>query len=826
MSERETLFVEVILPIPIYKQFTYRVPFELNTSIKKGIRVIVPFGNSKFITGIVTNITQEIPSYQVKYVEHVLDESPIITGNQFKLWKWMAKYYMSPIGDVMNAALPSNFKIASETKIVIHPDFDSQKNALSEHESNIIDHLIQVEMADIKDLASVCKIKSIQPIIKKMLDKKLILSQEELNDRFTPKTDTYIYIAEAFREESTLNELLSSLDGKSSKKNQLDLLLRLIKDNPTFPLSEDPILKKTLIREEFSISTLQTLVKKGVLVEEKFEISRIKDKNNAIRGLLPLAPSQEKALQAVQSLFDQDKTVLLHGVTGSGKTEIYVYLIQSYLDQGKQVLFLIPEIALTTQLIQRLNQYFGDQVGVYHSKFNQNERVEIWNHVLHNHPTKFRVIIGARSSIFLPFQDLGLVIVDEEHESSFKQYDPSPRYNGRDAAIVLGSIHKAKILLGSATPSLESYTNAKQGKFGLVELFDRFGGIQLPEVQCADLGKERKQKSMHSHFSSFLIEEMREVLNNKGQIILFQNRRGYTPQWSCEICSWVPKCNQCDVTLTYHKHSNLLKCHYCGYVTPPVGTCNSCGSNRIKMLGFGTEKIEDELSLIFPQKNIQRLDLDATRSKNAYETIIQQFEERQIDILVGTQMITKGLDFDHVHLVGILDADMLLNRPDFRAFERSFQLMTQVAGRAGRKEKRGKVIIQTTNPDHWVIQKVMQHDFISFYQQEIIERKQFFYPPFYKFIELTLKHKDENVLNLGASVLAQNLRNTFKERVLGPEYPPIKRIQNYYLKKISIKIEKELSDIQIKEHIQNTINEFYIAPLHKSIKININVDPL
>jgi primosomal protein N' (replication factor Y) len=502
-----------------------------------------------------------------------------------------------------------------------------------------------------------------------------------------------------------------------------------------------------------------------------------------------------------------------------------VELIEEQLAQGKQVLFLIPEIALTTQLIERLSAYFGEQIGVYHSKFNQNERVEIWNTVLANDPNKFRLIIGARSSVFLPYQDLGLIIVDEEHENTFKQMDPSPRYNARDAAIVLGHLHKAKVLLGTATPSIESYTNALDGKYGLVELSERYLGLQMPEIFCANIRTEKKNKSMHSHFSSQLMNGINEALNAGEQVILFQNRRGYTPMWSCEVCAWTPRCKNCDVSMTYHKHTNSLKCHYCGHISAPVGSCGACGSNRLKMVGFGTEKIEDELSLFLPNTVIKRLDLDSTRSKNAYETIIHDFENRQIHILVGTQMITKGLDFDNVGLVGILDADMLLNRPDYRAFERAFQLMVQVAGRAGRKNKKGKVIIQTSNPDQWVLGRVMEHDFKGFYETEIQERKLFFYPPYYKMIHLTLRNTDERKLNAAAQNLTDKLRLVFKERVVGPEFPLIKRIQNFFIKEIKIKIEKDASDRKVKEKIQEMIDLFYAEADNKSSRLSIDVDP-
>ncbi len=517
--------------------------------------------------------------------------------------------------------------------------------------------------------------------------------------------------------------------------------------------------------------------------------------------------------------------VLLHGVTSSGKTEIYVKLIREALEKGEQVLFLLPEIALTTQLISRLKKYFGDQVGVYHSRFNQNERIEIWNKVLENDQSKFRIILGARSSVFLPFRNLGLIIVDEEHENSFKQYDPSPRYNARDTAIMMGNLYGAKVLLGSATPSIESYFNAKEGRFGLVELNERFGGVQLPEIQCADLEKETKQKTMKSHFSSLLMEKMTTAFEKKEQIILFQNRRGYNPVWSCEMCAWTPQCKNCDVSLTYHKTSNVLKCHYCGYFVSPPSSCGGCGSRKLQMLGFGTEKIEDELSLFFPKIRIKRMDLDTTRAKNAYQTIITEFENREIDVLIGTQMVTKGLDFDNVGLVGILSADQMLKFPDFRAFERSYHLMSQVAGRAGRSAKRGTVIVQTFDPNHWIIQKVMQHDFIGMYTQEIIERRNFHYPPFFRIIVLKMKHKNKDTLEFGSMVLAKKLQAIFKDRMLGPEAPPVGRVRNFYLKNIRIKFERDASPKKVKDLIKTELDTFLSMNDFRSIRIDIDVDP-
>ncbi len=826
MTERKTLFVDVILPVPIRNEFTYRVPFELNDAIFNGARVVVPFGRNKLNTGIITRIHENIPTtYQSKYIESLLDDRPIITPKQYTFWKWISNYYMAPIGDVMNAALPSNFKLASETQVVLHPDYTIDPKFLTEREHDIVLALELRDKMDLKEIAELVGIKTIQPIVKSLLEKKAIISIEELNDKFVPKTAIFVRFSEHFRQENVLSEYIQEIESIKSKSKQLEAILSMLHYGQIRDGEMTPILRKTLFDEGVSPSSLNTLEQHGIVLQERYEISRFQTSYDDGESFKPLSPSQQQALTEVHQGFEEEKVVLLHGVTGSGKTEIYVQLIQEQLDMGKQILFLLPEIALTTQLIQRLSAYFGEQVGVYHSKFNQNERVEIWNHVLNNDPNRFRIVLGARSSIFLPFQDLGLIVVDEEHESSFKQYDPSPRYNARDCAIVLAHLHKANVLLGSATPALESYYNAKTGKYKLVELFDRFGSIQLPEIQCANLRKERKQKSMQSDFSSFLIEHVKDALNLGEQVILFQNRRGYTPLWMCEVCNWTPSCTRCDVSLTYHKLSNQLKCHYCGYTTPPVGSCSACGSNRLKMLGFGTEKIEDELGVFFPDKSIKRLDLDTTRSKNAYANILNEFAAGGIDILIGTQMVSKGLDFENVNLVGILDADMLLNRSDFRAFERSFQLMTQVAGRAGRREKRGKVIVQTGDPDHWVIQKVMEHDFIGFYESEIIERKNYFYPPFFKIIEITLKHKDENKLNLAAAELADKMKSLFKERVLGPEYPVVRRIHNYYLKRITLKVERSANDKKVKLRLQEMVDQFYATPSNKSVRVVIDVDP-
>jgi primosomal protein N' (replication factor Y) len=826
MSERQTLFVDVIIPIALSQEFTYRVPFELNASVQTYTRVIVPFGKGKLYTALVTRIHEEIPQhYQAKYIEHILDDTPLITPQQYKFWKWISAYYMAPIGDVMNASLPANFKLASETKIVLHPDYDAERTTLDDREFMIVEALSIQEVLDLKEISEIAGIKTIQPIIKRMIERRVVLSQEEVSDKFTPRTGLFVVLQNQYCNEEQLNFFLEELGKKKSAQKQEEALLLLLQSGGLKDGKAVPVLRRDLEQKGCSISAINTLEKQGVLKVERHEISRLQSLEKTAFSFPQLSEPQQRALDSIYDQFETKNTVLLHGITGSGKTEIYIHLIREAMRQGRQILFLVPEIALTTQLIQRLSAYFGEQIGVYHSRFNANERVEIWQRVLENNPNQFRIVVGARSSVFLPFRDLGLVIVDEEHESSFKQQDPSPRYNGRDASIVLASLFGAKVVLGSATPAIESYQNVKDEKYGYVELTERYSSVQLPEICCADMKQERINKTVQGHFSKFLLEEMHAALERNEQIILFQNRRGYTPLWSCEMCGYTPNCKNCDTTLTYHKQTNILKCHHCSYYTPPIGTCPACSSNRLKMVGFGTEKIEDDLSLLMPEAKIARMDFDSTRSKNSYQQLISDFEQRNIDILIGTQMVAKGLDFDHVGLVGILDADLLMNKTDFRAFERSFQLMSQVAGRAGRRNKRGKVVIQTGNPNHWVIQKVMEHNYHDFATNEIIERRNFFYPPFYKLILFTLKHKDRDLVNEAADHFGKLLKDVFHERVIGPEFPVIARIQNYYLKEIMLKIEQSAPQQKVKERLHELTDQFFSVPRYKPIRLIVDVDP-
>lgn len=823
MSERKTYFVDVIVPLGIPRYFTYRVPVEWNDAVQRGVRVIVPFGTKKKYTALIYKIHETPPkAYQAKYIDGILDEMPIVLPVQFKFWDWIQDYYMCNPGDVFNAALPGSFRLASETKVYLHPDYERDQ-VLTDEEVLIVDALELQEQLTLDEISQILQIKTVQPAISRMIQKRIIIVEEELRNKYKPKILAHVAFGEGLDMDAA-SAIIQQLEGDSRAEKQLDLFLRflsLLKQQ-----QRNDIEKKTLLGEEFSDSPLKSLEKKGILSIFDKIVSRLDEEEAKELREDTLTEHQNTALKEIDEAHQKNDVVLLHGVTGSGKTQVYIERIKEALDAGQQVLYLLPEIALTTQLIQRLQQYFDHKVGVYHSKFNPNERVEIWNKVLQNH-SDYRLIVGARSSLFLPYRNLGLIIVDEEHENTFKQFDPAPRYNARDASVVLAMLHKAKVILGSATPSIESYYNAKSGKYGLVEMKERFSGVMMPEVLVADIKEARKRKEMQTHFSKFLLDYIDETLKNGEQIILFQNKRGYTPFWMCEMCNWTPNCKQCDVSLTYHKGIHKLNCHYCGYTIQPPVRCEACGSNKLKMMGFGTEKVEDELQILLGEKVvIQRLDLDVTRSKTAHARILEDFESKRIDILVGTQMVTKGLDFDNVGLVGILSADDLLRFPDFRAFERSFQLMEQVAGRTGRQKKRGKVVIQSGEPNHWIIQKVIAHDYVGMYTQEIIERRNFQYPPFYKLIVLTLKHRDKNQLLTGSTALAKSLRSVFRDRILGPEEPLVGRVRNFYLRQIIIKFEAEASRKKVKEILAEKLDEFQTDRKYKSIIVNIDVDPL
>jgi len=829
MIERITLFADVILPLPVPGLFTYRIPVKLNNTVGKWQRVVVQFGRKKIYTAIVVNIHDKPPkAYSVKYIISVLDESPIMNEIQFKFWKWIADYYMCEPGEVMNVAIPSALKLASESSIVLNPKYNIDYNLLTEKEYLIAEALDIQKKLTITEIENIIDQKKVIPLIKSLIEKGMVLIEEELKEKYKPKLEKYISISSEYQDEEKLQSLFNDLEKRAFR--QLEVLMAMIslagfEDEHKKEIKQSELEKKI----KSASGAIKSLVDKGVLIIDKKISSRLEEFNSSqTPESIELSDEQQTALNNIISSFEINKPVLLHGVTSSGKTEIYIKLIAETLLQGKQVLYLLPEIALTTQIINRLRKYFGDQVGVYHSRYSENERVEIWNHVLdiNDKNSKYKVILGPRSSLFLPFSNLGLIIVDEEHDYSYKQFDPAPRYNARDAAIYLAGLHKAKVLLGSATPALESYYNTKTGKYNLVDLLKRYGNIQLPEIFVADIKKETRQKTMKSHFSSFLLDHINQTLENKEQVILFQNRRGFSLRLECDTCHWMPECKNCDVTLIYHKQINLLKCHYCGYSREVPARCDSCGSNYVKMKGFGTEKIEDELAIFYPDARIRRMDLDTTRSKHAYQQIINDFEEQRIDILVGTQMVTKGLDFDNVSVVGIMNADNMISFPDFRSYERSFQMMAQVSGRAGRKNNRGKVIIQSFNPHHSVIQDVMNNDYEAMYQHQILERRNFKYPPFYRLINLSLKHKESLLLNEGSRELAMMLREKLGSRILGPEYPLVSRIKNYYIKNILIKLEKSENLGNYKMEIGKIIDTFHTLGKFKSIRVIIDVDPV
>lgn len=828
--ERKTFFADVILPLPVSGTFTYRVPYELNESIQKWHRVVVQFGKKKIYTAIVVNIHETPPKgYMVKYILSILDSKPVMNEIQFGFWQWIAKYYMSEVGEVMNVAIPSALKLASESRILLNPEFDRNLEGLNEKEYLITEALDIHKKLTLTEVENIIEQKKVIPVIKALIEKKVVLLEEELQHRYKPKLESFISLSDQFRNETALQELFTNLEKRAFR--QLEILISWISLSGYGGTTEKPVSRsKLLAKIEKGNSALSGMIKKGIFVSEELVVSRLESQKASSKvAEITLSQHQEFALQEINNGFAQTAVVLFHGVTSSGKTEIYIKLIQDAIDEGKQVLYLLPEIALTTQIIHRLQKYFGDKVGVYHSRHNDQERVEIWSNVMQSdeNPTnkKYQIILGPRSAVFLPFSNLGLIIVDEEHDNSYKQFDPAPRYNARDAAVFLASLHQAKTLLGTATPSIESYFNAKTGKYTLVELKKRFGDIQMPEVLTADIKKETRYKTMKAHFSNLLMEHIEAALEKKEQVILFQNRRGFSLRLICDTCNWMPECKNCDVTLIYHKHNNQLRCHYCGYSRKVPERCDSCGSTHITMKGFGTEKIEDDLAILFPAATIKRMDLDTTRSKFAYQNIINDFENRRIDILVGTQMVTKGLDFDNVSVVGIMNADNMISFPDFRSYERSFQQMAQVSGRAGRKNKRGKVIIQTWNTYQSVIQDVINNDYNAMYASQILERRNFNYPPFFRLINLSLKHRDPRTLNDAARELALMLRESFGKKVLGPEYPLISRIKNLYIKNILIKLARNEDLVKNKHIIEQTIDRFRGEALYKSVRVQINVDP-
>jgi len=812
------LFADVILPLPIPGLFTYSIPVQLEVQVMIGSRVIISLGKKKVFTGIVAHIHSTPPqNYTVKEIIESIDDEPLVTERQIRLWNWMAEYYMCAIGDVMNAALPSGFKLNSESHIRLNPDFNNPTLPFSEKEQLVINKLQTKESITYDEARKLLLVKSAGSIIKSLLLKERILITEQVKDKYIPLTIKRIKLAEAYKDK--IEELYEQLKKKPKQKSVLEKHLQLSGN----ALNE--VDKNKLLAEIPSPSALQTLVKNGILEEVEVIISRINfDEDNENKEIV-LTVEQQKAKEEIVEHFKTKEAVLLHGITGSGKTEVFIELIKNALAGGSQVLYLLPEIALTTQIVSRLKKVFGGKMGVYHSRFTENERVEVWQGLLSE---RFSFVVGVRSSVFLPFTNLGLVIIDEEHETSYKQYDPAPRYHARDTALVLARMHHAKTLLGSATPAIESYYNTEQGKWGLVTLEKRYGDASLPDTVLVDLKRERKFKTMRNEFSEVLLNELKNNTEKQEQSILFQNRRGFAPLLMCEECSYVPKCNNCAVSLTYHQYNNELRCHYCGHCEDAPSICPSCSSAKIKTLGFGTEKIEDSLKLHLPDSNIARMDLDTTRKKNSYQDIIERFEKREIDILIGTQMVSKGLDFDRVSLVGVLDADKMLHFSDFRSYERTFQMITQVSGRAGRRNIKGKVIIQTSEPEHPLFAKIIKNNYQAFYQEELQERRKYHYPPFYRLIKLTVKEPNKTTAEEAANYLAHSLVKILgKIRILGPETPVINKIRNYFINEIYIKLERDkVNSKAIKEQIQKEIRNLLSISKFKNTIVASDVDPV
>ncbi len=812
-------FINVILPIPLEKSFTYAITEAEATFLKPGIRVSVPFGKSKIYTGIVDTVHHNAPLvYEAKQIHQILDETPLVTPIQLQHWKWISSYYMCTVGEVMRAALPSAFILESETVIYKVDNTEVNDEALKDDEFLVYEALHHQSSLKIQDLMAILDKKNVLPVIKRLLEKQLINVQEELYEKYKPKLVRYVKLSNQFTSEAALQDLLHTL---SRAPKQRDVVMTLFSISAK---TKQPVKVSELVSESNTSSAIvKALIDKEILEDYHIQTDRVQYEGDADSDLKQLNSHQNKALDEIQQSFEKQNITLLHGVTSSGKTELYVKLIEAQLKTQKQTLYLVPEIALTTQLVSRLQDYFGEKVAVFHSKYSSNERVEVWHNVLTNSP-KAQIVLGARSSILLPFQNLGLVIVDEEHESSYKQFDPAPRYHARDAAIVLAQLFKAKTLLGSATPSLESYYNAQQQKYGLVELKYRFNNVLMPEIELVDLKDKHKRKRMTGHFSDRLILEMQETLKEGYQIILFQNRRGFSPIVECNTCGHSPQCPNCDVSLTYHQYRNQLRCHYCSYNVVMHKNCEACGSTELDSKGFGTEQVEEEAKVLFPNHNVARMDLDTTRGKYGYEKIITALEQGEIDILVGTQMLTKGLDFRNVKLVGIMNADNMLNFPDFRAHERSFQLMAQVAGRSGRTKARGKVLIQSYNPFHRILQQVSTNDYETMYVEQLEDRYTYKYPPLYRMIKITFKHKDYQRVNVGADWFAKSLRTVFKDNVLGPEFPPVARIRNQYLKHLLIKIPQQQSLLKTKEAIIKINNSFSSVKDFRAIRVILNVD--
>jgi primosomal protein N' (replication factor Y) (superfamily II helicase) len=821
------MYAEIIIPLALPKNYTWSVPDSIIDLVKPGCRVEVNLGKNKKYAGIIKHLHNDKPEFfEPKEILNVLDTEPVVYEQQLKLWEWMASYYMCSEGEVMAAALPAHFKLSSETIIIFNDEYGEDFSALDHDEYLVAEALLIKKELKLTEVQQILDSSHVYPVINHLITKKVCFVWEALKQTYSAKKETYVLLNPQYDNEEKLSELLNNW---SKAPKQMELLLSYLHLLKT----EGEVVKSELLKKSgASDAQLKGLVEKKILWTEKRTIDRLQYLPKNVQIDFELTEIQQNAYQQTKESLQSKAVCLLHGVTSSGKTNIYIKLIEEYIREGKQVLYMLPEIALTSQIIRRLQKHFGGYIGIYHSKFSQNERVEIWNKVKNG---ELKIILGARSSVFLPFHDLGLIICDEEHDTSYKQQDPAPRYNGRDAAIYLATLFGAKVLLGSGTPSIESYYNARptggqagratSGKYDLVELMQRYGNLQPPVIEMIDTKKIIRKDKSKITLSPVLIEAINEVVSRNKQVILFQNRRGYSPYQVCNVCGWIPQCKYCDVSLTFHKLTNKLICHYCGTTYPPVTICPACGSHNFAQRNFGTEKIEEQLQETFPDAKIARMDMDTVRGKNAHDVLIQQFEQRRIDILVGTQMVVKGLDFDNVDLVGILDADGLLHFADFRVNERAFQLMEQVSGRAGRKEATGKVLVQTSQPAHPVLQFVQQHDYKKMVEEELEKRKQFFYPPFSRIIHISFRHKMKDVVERAAHHYADALRNKYGQYIVGPAEPVINRIRNQYLMEMLLKLPRDTKTIaQCKKDLLDQIAVLSNEKSYRSVTVIADVD--
>ncbi|MDO4879742.1 MAG: primosomal protein N' [Capnocytophaga sp.] len=813
-------FVDVALPLPLRQNFTYQIREEEATYLQAGMRVVVPFGKSKIYTAIVLRVHQQKPLYETKEIEFILDENILITPSQIALFQWVSTYYMSTLGEVIKIGLPPAFLLESETIIEKTEEITDTKT-LTNDEFLIYEALNSAHSLTTKEASKIIQKKNAISVLKSLLEKNSIRITEKIYEKYTPKLIKYIRFTEKYQNFDNLKDLLDGKLLKTEQQKRLVISYITLQSQKKNNIQASDLLEKA----EVTSSVLKKLISNEIFEEYYLQTDRVSFSEN-VENTNELTEKQQIAFDEIKDLFTQKNTILLHGVSSSGKTEIYIKLIEEYLSQGKQVLYLLPEIGITTQLIQRLERFFGDKMSVYHSKYSSNERVEVWHNILNNRE-KAQLIVGVRSAVFLPFVNLGLVIIDEEHDISYKQNESSPRFQARDVALVLAHQHKAHSLLGSATPSTESFYNAQIQKYGYVTLEERFGNILPPEIQLINLKDKSKRKQMTGHFSDALIEAIEQTLNDKKQVILLQNRRGYSPYLQCQTCDTIQQCPNCDVSLTYHQAQRQLRCHYCGYTSAKPESCVACGSSLLQMKGFGTEQVEEEILKIFPSARIDRMDQDTTRGKYNYEKIIHKLEHQQTDILIGTQMVSKGLDFENVTLVGIMNADLFLHQPDFRSMERGFQLLTQISGRAGRRNQQGKVIIQTYNPSQIILQEVVQYQYLKMINEQLHERKDFHYPPFYKIIRITLKDRDLNKINAAGEWFAQSLRQGFSQtaiEVLGAEFPAISRIRNEYIKHILVKIPQHTSATDVKKYILRIEQSFFSIGAYRSVHLSYNVD--